>query len=360
MFSVYRYKLSFKRPFVTGAGTFKHREGVILRYHDSYTDRISEAAPLPGFSKESLSDIITVLAGNRQSILSFLSDPFDLQTLALFTDSFSDFPSLQCSISILGMQVLADRKDRTVSELLDRPTEKSLKVNAVAGYSNPQDLKERATALYKEGFRVIKCKVLSDPGYLPDTLSYISSIYSDLSFRLDANRSWPKENVVRFTKLFCHLPIEYIEEPTKLYSAEAFARMAEDSVLPLAADESISQFGFNSFAELSSPPPFFILKPMFLGNLNNLFATINRRNHLVNNLIFTTALESAVGRRIVAQIAGMYGNPKAAHGLNTGTLFKDDLIADKPISAGQYSLDGIPEEFITFKSLNTNHLVTLF
>jgi len=360
MFNAYRYQLSFKQPFVTGAGTFKHREGIILRYHDSETDSISEAAPLPGFSNETLSDTIKVLTAKRQSIFSFFSDPFDLQTLAQFTDSFSDFPALQCAISMLGLQILADRNEKTVSDLLDRPAEKSLMVNAVAGYSDPQDLKSRVTTLYEEGFRVFKCKAPSDPGYLPDALSGLTATFSDISFRLDANRSWPGEDVARYTKQFSHLPIEYLEEPTMLHNAEEFSSVAVNSVLPLAADESISQFGFDSLADLSSPPDYYILKPMFLGNLINLFATMDRRDHLVNSVIFTTALESVVGRRIVARIAAMYGSPKAAHGLNTGTLFKDDLTADNPITGGHYNLDGIPEEFITFGSLNTEQLEPLF
>ena len=57
MFELYSYSIPFKKPFVTGAGTFNTREGIILRYHDSQIDVVSEAAPLPGFSSESLKQV---------------------------------------------------------------------------------------------------------------------------------------------------------------------------------------------------------------------------------------------------------------------------------------------------------------
>lgn len=360
MFNAYKYHLSFKKPFVTAAGTFTFREGVILRYHNSDTDKISEVAPLPGFSKESLPEVVSMLSGEKESVNSFLSASFDLHKLSRYTDSFSGLPSLQFGLSMLGMQILADRKGKTVSDLLERTAQKSVKVNAVAGSSDPHDLNTKVTELYAEGFRVIKCKVLSDPGHLPDTLSKLYSKFGDISFRLDANQSWPKEDVARFTRLFSHLPVEYIEEPCLLGSAEEFDQIAEYSVLPLAADESIIEFGVDSLSGLGSPPAYFILKPMFLGNLINLFATMNHPNHLVDKMIFTTALESVVGRRIVARISAMYGSPKAAHGLNTGMLFKGDLAVDNSVSGGQYRLDGISEEFITFHSLNLKQLETLF
>ena len=67
MLNLYRYQLPFQQPFVTGAGTFEYREGLILRYHTSDIDVVSEVAPLPGFSTESLQEAESYLVSIKEA-----------------------------------------------------------------------------------------------------------------------------------------------------------------------------------------------------------------------------------------------------------------------------------------------------
>src|SRR5690606_31113626 len=54
----FRYRIPFARPLVTGAGTHTHREGLLLRYGLAPPYRYAEAAPLPGFSTETLDQVL--------------------------------------------------------------------------------------------------------------------------------------------------------------------------------------------------------------------------------------------------------------------------------------------------------------
>lgn len=360
MFNLYKYKLPFRQIFKTTAGSLRYRKGVILRYRDSATDLLSEAAPLPGFSAESLPEVINVIKRERDKIHSFFSDDFNKNQLRIFTDSLPPMASLQFAISSLGLFILASRSGGSLSSYLDRPLQKKLSVNAVVGTLNKKELKHKIVAYYQQGFRVVKCKVTSIPGHLPQTLSEIAEQLPDIHFRLDANRSWPMKKVSEFSEQFRHLPVEYLEEPSRLTEINQYKNLLSSCSIPVAADESIQQFGLSAILDLDQLPSYFIIKPMFLGNLIDLFATITRQDHLEDRVVFTTALESVVGRRIVACIAGMYGSKLASHGLNTGILFSDDLASDPINIDGAYNVNESNSNVVSFQSLHAELLENLF
>ena len=56
--SVFRYDLPLKRPFRLAGRQVDARSGLLLRLDDGHRHYYAEAAPLPGFSPESLDDII--------------------------------------------------------------------------------------------------------------------------------------------------------------------------------------------------------------------------------------------------------------------------------------------------------------
>ncbi|CAN5286809.1 hypothetical protein BH23BAC3_BH23BAC3_18410 [soil metagenome] len=360
MFNVYKYSLPFRKPFITGAGIFHHRQGLIVRFLDDESDLISEVAPLPGFSSETLRDVLEILTSNREKINSFFTQRFSITQLASFLDAFPNLPSLQFGLSSLGLLILAERSGSTFPSFLNRSVHAKIKVNAVVGSSDAGKLKQQIKELYQSGFRVIKCKVTGNPGDIPQTLSELSSDFPDLIFRLDANQTWKFSTIEQFSEQFRQLSVEYVEDPLKLTNAEQFRDLINKCKLPVAADESIVQFGLSRLITQEYIPPYFILKPMFLGNLINLFATITRSKHLDRRVIFTTSLESVVGRRIISIIATMYGSKSSAHGLHTGILFSNDLFDVNSINNGLSNVRNNQSKLITFKIIDSSKLDFVF
>lgn len=360
MFNVYQYSLPFHRPFKTGSGTFLLREGLILRYSDHQIDLISETAPLPGFSVETLPGVIDVLKAQRSVINSFLVEKFTIQQLDSFLDKLPNMPSLQFGLSSLGLIMIAERKGQRLPSLLNRPLNRKILLNAVTGASGSEELKAQVKNLYQTGVRFFKIKVPNHPQHLPNTLIDLTSAFPDLTFRLDANRSWNFSTIEQFSEQFSKLNVEYIEEPVKLMNVNQYQEVLSRCKLPVAADESIPQFGLSNLISLEHMPSFFILKPMFVGNLIKLIATITSQSHLEDRFIFTTALESIAGRKIISLIAGMYGSKVTAHGLYTGILFSEDLTLDNSIIKGVYCLKKDGSDLLDFKSLDSSKLEKLF
>jgi len=356
MFKVYKYSLPFSEPFKTGAGTIQKREGLIARFTDNESDFLSEIAPLPGFSKESIHEVWDVLSSQKKQIDSFLTGPYSIEQLSTFLGTLPDIPSLQFGVSSMGLFVLAERSGTTLPGLLNRPLQQSLKINAVLGSGKPDELKRKAVKMHQSGFRVLKCKVNGDPGHLPRTLADLSSEFPDLIFRLDANQTWNFATVEKFSEQFRKLPVEYVEEPLKLSSPAEYQDLINKCKLPVAADETVNHFGFSELVSQPFTPPYFILKPMILGNLVKLIETFSHHNHLEKRAIFTTAFESAVGRRIISLIAGMYGSRESAHGLNTGIYLPDGLATEKNIQNGKYRFEQNESKLYNFKTINSSKL----
>src|SRR5699024_8704153 len=107
---------------------------------------------------------------------------------------------------------------------------------------------------------------------------------------------------------------------------EAIAKLAAKSPIPLALDESLIQnIPLHQAVDLV---PVIIIKPMVLGiqPVQNLLKKKNKTSNA--KLIFTSSIESSIGRLMTAALATGWGAPKAAHGLATGSLLAQDVWQD--------------------------------
>ena len=359
MLELYTYSLPFKHTFITGAGSFKYREGLLIRYYDQHLDIVSEVAPLPGFSTETLKEakedlIIKIPAANQ-----FLSSTFTPESLSKWLKSQHSLPSVEFGLSSLGLSILSARHHTPIHELMQvtPSASASVKMNAVIGSLNESAFLSAAEDHILSGFNILKCKVTSSPEHLPESIRKIAARHPSVSFRLDANRSWKLENLAELSAQFTGLPVEYIEEPCRITSVDELNTVISRCTLPVAADESLTELGLLNVIEHAENNPYLIIKPMLLGNLTELFATIGPHFHLDNKVIVTTALESAVGTRTVAAVAALAGSKSSAHGLNTGSLFHRNLASENLISNGTFrfnddfkcwfSFDEIDQSLIT-------------
>lgn len=352
MLELYTYRIPFKQPFSTGSGTYKFREGVLIRFHNMHIDVVSEVAPLPGFSRETLKESIANLLSKKTEHDSFFSRPFTLTDLDIWVQSQAATPSVEFGLSSLGLCILSARKQSPIHKLLKMKHSTSLKVNAVIGSTDESSFRCAAEDSISRGFNILKCKVTPVTGHLPKSIRLLVDNHPSVTFRLDANRSWKRNKLKELSSLFKGLPVEYIEEPCSIDSIHDFNAVIQQCELPVAADETLSDFGMNAVIEHTDKTPYLIIKPTLHGNLMQLFATLRSRNHLEDRVIFTTALESAVGTRMIASAAAMAGSKTAAHGLNTGSLFHQNLADEDSVKDGTFQLQTNFKSWYSFQSIN--------
>jgi len=356
MISLYLFQLPFKKPFKTGKEAYINRDGLIIRFQDVTVDAISEASPLPGFSTNSLDDVREFLTKNIASLTTFFESVYNVDDLHKKLASLPESPTLQFALSTLGVEIICQRENIPLSELFETPLNSPVKVNAVAGSGSPEELFNQIRQGVTDGFSVFKVKVGSDLNQLPKTLTAIQNEFPGITFRLDANGSWPIDDLSINSKAFNDLPIEYIEEPASYESEEELNRMLNECSIPVALDESLKGIESIHYHSPNQRVEIFVIKPQLFGSILNLFVTFHQHNHLINRCVFTTLLESAAGRNITGVLAGLCGSTTRAHGLNTGMLFDADISDDLPIKNGHIHFEETIGFGCRFKDLHQKML----
>lgn len=326
MISLYTYKLPFKKPFITARDTYTHREGVLIRYLDNTADLWSEAAPLPGFSPETLNEVGAYLADQLDELNGFFTSGFSESDLRNKLKDSSHFPSLQFALSYLGIRIMSHKNKRFPDSYLPFELSPEITLNDLLGISEPDQLYQEIGNSFKKGFRTIKIKAGSSPSDLARELKAASDSYPGLRFRIDANRSWPTDRVAEYSSYFTGLPVEYIEEPAAFSDLAELNELLNASHCPVALDESIHSTRQLRKIRKLHPGLFLVVKPALLGNLFDLAETIADFEGKRHRIVFSTLLESKIGREMTAFAAAKLGDPVLAHGLNTGRLFSEDLL----------------------------------
>ena len=184
-----------------------------------------------------------------------------------------------------------------------------------------------------------------------------------MALRLDANRAWRFEQASEFLSAISLLPIESIEEPLATPNWEQLNRLQQATTIPLALDESLSQFQpigvgvkLNSDAtvknhranqfdsdplrltQLWQRPPVkrITLKPMVLGGLLPSLELAQQAFDAGMDVIVTTTVDSAVGVWAATALAAALGHKGEAfaHGLATSQWLADDVAEPPTIQHG--------------------------
>jgi O-succinylbenzoate synthase len=361
MISLYKFHLPLKDPFVTGKDTYNNRSGILIRYLNNSIDLWAEASPLPGFSEESLNDVSKALSENLTELNSFFTSNFTLEKLKKWLKESPSVPSIQFALSYMGLRILSIREGRKLSSYFPFNLEGSVQVNDILGVNTPDDVARHIQCSRNRGFETFKCKADQDPEKLSDILKTAAKENPAVRFRIDANQSWPAEQLSKYGSYFNGLPIEYVEEPCEYHSDNELSNYLSEINLPVALDESVHSFERLRDLKTLFPALFFVIKPELYGNIFELAETISSLKSKRTHMVFSTLLESKIGREMTLFCAALLGDPGLAHGLNTGHLFRNDLLPDFDIRNGRIETENIfrrqgkPVHYNFLNALNGMH-----
>lgn len=188
--------------------------------------------------------------------------------------------------------------------------------------------------LAESGFRVFKWKVgMVDIG---DELGLLDDLFAALpagsKLRLDANGAWGRRRAERWLERCADRPIEFVEQPVAAGApgaADLLMGLAGDYPTPLALDESLVRAGDAQRWLGAGWPGIFVIKPSLFGDAVRVLDQLAKANARV---VFSSALETAVGARSALSVAFAWPGTQLALGFGVWPLFKNPAF-DGPAAA---------------------------
>jgi O-succinylbenzoate synthase len=274
----YLYKLP-----LAGGG---FREGMILRDGERWGD----AAPLPGWSRETLDDVRSCLEGGEEL-----------------------FPaSLRCAFEALEQDWTPLRSEVPLNALLDG-TENQILAGALRAF--------------REGCRCLKIKTSGvDSARLPDLMSDITrETGGECQLRLDPNRAWSFDETLLLADKLSHFPIEYLEEP--LADSSRLPELIQRSACPIALDEKLREMepaGLTQFHGAAA----LVLKPTLMGGFARSREYVTEGEKLGMASVVSAAYESGVGIHALGRFAASLPRISSA-GLDTYSRLEVDVLMQR-------------------------------
>jgi O-succinylbenzoate synthase len=291
-------------------GSWAARTGVYIRLERPGGGvGFGEAAPIPFFGRESADEIETACRA--------LGDRID-------TDAISRMPE--------NLGTLRNAVSCALADTPDAPRHSSLGVAALlpAGRSALDDAPPKAEA----GFRVFKWKV--GVGAADDEMAILDDLLGILpggsKVRLDANGAWDRRTAGKWMAFSSDRPIEFVEQPLAPGSKgieDSLCGLGADYPIPIALDESISGDGDVSRWLDLGWRGYFVIKPSLLGDPRG---DLERLSAAHANVVFSSALETAVGAQASLRLAFAWPGKVHALGFGVWPLFSDPAF-DGPAAA---------------------------
>lgn len=327
-FETVPYRLRLAEAVVWNGERHDMREGVLLRLVDADGhDAWGDAAPLPGFSAEtldaahrSLEQIVPILLDRDLDPLDVLrpDGPFHMALGAAGLPS-----SARYAVDLALADLASQTTGRTLPQALHPDPAVFLPLN---GLLMGADVVALAEAMARAGYSAVKLKVgRQSVGADIETVRAVrAALGSRVALRLDANRAWSVEEATRFAADVEDVSLDYVEEP--LADPSGLPALWLDTGLPIGLDETLQTT--EGAAMLRGWARAAVLKPTLVGGLMATLRLAAAARAVGVRPVLSASFESGVGLRGVAALAAATGAEPA--GLDTYRWLAEDVVGPLP------------------------------
>ena len=338
------YKLPFRKKFSTAKDTYNFRTGFIIKITDELNNVVlGEASPLENFGTDTFENAVKSLAELKNNFINAnLTD--DFIALSKFSRLQKFSPTVHFAFDQCLLSLFLKRNQNSLPEIFPN-REIIIPVNFVIGLEDDSKIFSELKTAVDNGFKTFKFKV-GRKNFASDVrmISKIRELYGDsINIRIDANAKWNYSDAEKIIHQFEEFDIEYIEQPVKDISG--IRKLSQHTSVPIAPDECINNFADVKYFFECEDINFIVIKPSLFGSIFNTLNLIEEAEKSGENIIISSALETAVGRSAVGFIASFVKH-NFAHGLDTAKFFKDDPANDYyKIKNGLIDISKYPPEF---------------
>jgi len=343
--NLFRYRLPLVEQLILKGNKVTLREGFIVEIkNDNNKSGIGEIAPLPGFSNESLEEVLDQIRKG----FSFFKDAEidtstdDFQAVFEMLPRQLSYPSVRFGIESAVLQLIAQNKNLPVCRMLSKTSRDVVLINGLLSGS-PDQIQNKITKLNEKGYTAFKLKV--GHGKVEQDAELVFKVREQIGekalLRLDANRAWDKKQAFEFAGKVLPCRIDYIEEPVKTSSMFKQLLKSDDWQLPLAIDESLSEIDEYELKKFKGVETL-VLKPTLLG-LGKSLGFIREAKKIGCTVVPSSSFETGVGLTMLGHLSAAFGTPGYPAGLNTLEWFEHDLLAEPfNVEKGRINVNKLP------------------
>jgi muconate cycloisomerase len=266
---------------------------------------LGEATPLPGRSRDTVSDCARAVAALR-GVLPLTLSPASALAFAgeLAAAVAPDAPAARFAIETALCDVVARTAGWPLARVLGATPAPSVPLNALC--ASPAE----AAAAIARGVATIKVK---DPGLA----RAVREVIGGAALRVDPNQAWSDGELDGRLELCAAIGVEYVEEPTPGTRAIRTRR-----AVPLALDESLADPARDAWLDDALASGAFaavVLKPALVGGLAASLAIAERAHAHGVAAVVTHSRDGAIATAAACELARVV-HTRLAHGLDRPDL----------------------------------------
>ncbi|MHB8417837.1 MAG: o-succinylbenzoate synthase [Myxococcales bacterium] len=322
---LWRHRGTLSRPAANAKARWLAREALVVELVDETGVRgQGEAAPLEGYSPDSLEDAERALAALLGRELG---------------DSIRGAlpPSARCALETARLDLVSRQSGRSLPAALGAPASAQVAVCASLSHGSIEAQLADAARAWSQGFRTFKVKI-GGPSVWPQELELLAELRrrhgGQLRLRVDANGALDPAGLPAALAALEPFDLELIEEPV---TGPAWGRI-EESRVPLAADESLQAPGpevLDAFRR--GVIRVAVLKPTTLGGPLSCLALARQLSELGARFVVGHAFEGPLSLAASAALAlalAAPGTSELASGLDRHVGLSAWPPVDLPFPAG--------------------------
>lgn len=321
--------------FKTPSGTSR---GVLTEKHAWFLELYNELNPaVKGIGE------CSIIPGLSPDFISFEQYEAKLDELCndLSTD-LTEYPSIKFGLE----SALLDLQNGGEQIYFDNAFSRGqhlIPINGLIWMGDQSYLNQQIDEKIASGFKTIKMKIGAiDFDTEIDVLAGIRKRYSAdyITLRVDANGAFALSEALDKLNRLSELEIHSIEQPIKEKQWEEMKKLCAITPVPISLDEEL--IGINRYEEKvrmleTIQPQYIILKPSLHGGISGTQEWIKIAEEHNIPWWMTSALESNIGLKAIAQLTAEYNNP-LPQGLGTGSLYTDNIPSDLVIINGHLTV----------------------
>ena len=313
-----RYEKSFISDIKLGNQYFKKRSGWYIKIYSNQYCGVGEAAPIPLISIEDYDATGYALEGFKLALEGIDYD-VQLEELLLLSKTHGfNVPSAEFAIEAAIYNLFSQANNQSVAQYLND--------NAL-DFININSINHSQSTIAIGDTKVLKVKVDEKNIFsIKDRIDDALRPYSDdTKIRIDFNGSLDLTKAIRVCKELESYNIDYIEQPLPKDSIEDFYELRLTTSIPIALDESVTDYkSVDNIINLGAADVL-IVKPTITGSYNEIKKIVKLANKEGLRVVVTSSFETSIAQKYILNIISALQVSEYCGVFNI-KLFEDDIL----------------------------------